>query len=206
MPLDKAAKNESVSQQVLQMIQDGCTDTEILAKFPSCWHLLSNIERTRQTLLEELYRNSFRQLQTTYIYGETGTGKTRFVMDKYGYSNVYKVTNYEHPFDGYKGEDVLLFDEFRSSLPLQDMLQYIDGYPCRLPARYADKVACYTKVYIISNIPLAAQYKNMQIEQPTSWAAFLRRIHSILSFDRKNGTIVQFEEIPTDFNEVSDNV
>lgn len=86
------------------------------------------------------------------------------------------------------------------------MLQYIDGYPCRLPARYADKVACYTKVYIVSNIPLAAQYKNMQIEQPTSWAAFLRRIHSILNFDRKNGTIVQFEEIPTDFNEVSDNV
>lgn len=206
MPLDKAAKNETVSQQVLQMIQDGCTDTEILAKCPSCWHHLSNIERTRQTLLEELYRNSFRQLQTTYIYGETGTGKTRFVMDKYGYSNVYKVTNYEHPFDSYKGEDVLLFDEFRSSLPLQDMLQYIDGYPCRLPARYADKVACYTKVYIVSNIPKEAQYKNMQTEQPASWEAFLRRIHHTIRFDIINGTITQIEEIPTDFNEVSDNV
>ena len=75
-------------------------------------------------------------------------------MDKHGYKNVFRVTNYAHPFDGYRGERVLLFDEFRSSLPLADMLKYLDGYPLMLPCRYADKVACFTEVYIISNIPL----------------------------------------------------
>ena len=29
-----------------------------------------------------------------------------------GYSNVYAVDNYKHPFDGYAGEDVILLDEF----------------------------------------------------------------------------------------------
>lgn len=98
-------------------------------------------------------------------------------MDKHGYKNVFRVTNYAHPFDGYRGERVLLFDEFRSSLPLADMLKYLDGYPLMLPCRYADKVACFTEVYIISNIPLEQQYPNVQVEEPASYAAFLRRIN-----------------------------
>ena len=69
-----------------------------------------------------------------------------------------------HPFDGYKGQKGILFDEFRSSLPLTEMLCYLDGYPVPLPCRYADRMACYTEVYIISNIPLEKQYPNVQLE------------------------------------------
>ena len=46
----------------------------------------------------------------------------------------------------------------------------------------------------------------MQTEEPASWEACLRRIHHTIRFDIINGTIAQIEEIPTDFNEVSDNV
>ena len=46
-----------------------------------------------------------------------------------------------------------------------------------LPCRYEDKVACFTEVYIISNIPLEQQYPNVQVEEPESYAAFLRRIN-----------------------------
>ena len=72
---------------------------------------------------------------------------------------------------------MLLFDEFRSSLPFGDMLNYLDGYPLMLPSRYADKAACYTEVYLVSNIPLEKQYPNVQQEEPESWKAFQRRIH-----------------------------
>ena len=116
-------------------------------------------------------------LHVEYIWGATGVGKTRSVMDKHSYKNVFRVTNYAHPFDSYKGEPVILFDEFRSSLPLVDMLKYLDGYPLMLPCRYEDKVACFTEVYIISNIPLEQQYPNVQVEEPESYAAFLRRIN-----------------------------
>jgi len=40
------------------------------------------------------------------------------------------------------------------------LLQILDGYPLRLPARYFDKFACFTKVFILSNIPLNEQYPN----------------------------------------------
>ena len=86
-----------------------------------------------------------------YISGATGTGKTRGVLEKNGYANVYRVTDYLHPFDSYNGQPVIAFDEFRSSLRIKEMLLFCDIYPIELPSRYTNKYACYNKVYIISN-------------------------------------------------------
>ena len=120
----------------------------------------------------------------TYIYGTTEKGKTRYVMEKYGYKNVYRVTKSDHTaFDRYKGQDVIIFEEFRSSFKIEDMLNYLDGYPLMLPSRYNDKEAAYTKVFITTNWPLSEQYKNMQTLHPSTWAAFLRRIGTVYNFD-----------------------
>ena len=48
-----------------------------------------------------------------------------------------------------------------------------------LPARYYDRVACYNKVYITSNIPLEIQYSDIQISKPETWSAFKRRINYV---------------------------
>ena len=167
------------SEAILEMVEAGASDGEIMRAYPSAMNHLKNIEQARQTLLEEKYGVDWRTVEVTYIWGETGVGKTRSVVEKYGYKNVFRVTNYTHPFDGYKGQDVILFDEFRSSLKFSDMLAYIDGHPVMLPCRYADKVACYTKVYIISNIPLEKQYPLVQVEEPAGYAAFRRRIKEV---------------------------
>ena len=167
------------TEKIMSMLHDGATDAEILRECPGAMLYLSRIEQARQTLLEEEQRTKFRELTVTYIWGESGVGKTRSVMEKHGYENVYRVTNYAHPFDGYKGQKVILFDEFRSSLPLTEMLCYLDGYPVPLPCRYADRMACYTEVYIISNIPLEKQYPNVQLEEPASFDAFKRRLTSV---------------------------
>lgn len=167
------------SETILAMVENGATNAEIMRECPSAMLHLQRIEQARQTLLEETYRKEFRKLKVEYIWGETGVGKTRKVMELYGYENVFRVTNYAHPFDGYSGQDVIVFDEFRSSLPLSDMLCYLDGYPLMLPCRYADRVACFTKVYILSNIPLEKQYPNVQFEEPASFEAFKRRLTSV---------------------------
>lgn len=188
MPLDKSAKNETMSEQVLEMLEDGNSTIDIIKKFPSYVTRANQLEKTRQMFIEEKH-SEWRDLEVTYISGETATGKTRYVMDTYGYSNVYKITNYKNPFDNYNEQDIILFDEFRSSLPLADMLQYLDGYPCRLPARFTDKFALYTKVFIVSNIDLDKQYPNIQIEDPKSWNAFIRRIDNVKQFVRNNGEL-----------------
>ena len=63
------------------------------------------------------------------------------------------------------------------------MLNFLDGYPLQLPCRYNDKPAFYTKVYIVSNIPLSKQYEKIQEEEPETYKAFLRRIHNVIRID-----------------------
>ena len=103
-------------------------------------------------------------------------------MERYGYDKVCRITDYDHPFEKYAGEDVIVFDEFRSQLRISDMLNYLDGYPIMLPCRYANRQACYTKVYLISNVSLDEQYRNIQYDEPYTWAAFCRRIQKVIEF------------------------
>ncbi len=181
-------------QFIYEMIESGFNTAEILRSFPQAMRYLEKIDRTRQLLIEDEYKNTWRDLTVIYMFGETATGKTRAVMEKHGYANVFRVTDYNHPFDGYKNNEVIVFEEFRSSLKIQDMLNYLDGYPCELMARYNNKTACYLKVYIISNIPLEQQYLNIQRESLATWQAFLRRITQVVHY-KGNGQIVTYPTV-----------
>lgn len=174
-------------------IKDGLSNFEIMEQNPDYMLNLEKIERARQAVREQQYRETFRKLEVTYLWGPTGVGKTRSVMEKYSYSGVYRVTDYAHPFDGYAGEDVLLLDEYGSNFKIRDLLNYLDGYPLTLPARYSNRVACYTKVYIISNICLSKQYTDIQWDSPATFAALLRRIHKVIHYTAPG----EFQEFDT---------
>lgn len=165
-------------------IEAGKTDRELIEENPNNIMRISQIQRTRQIILEEQWRNKWREMHVEYWWGETGAGKTRGVMEQYGYSNVFRITAEKHPWDSYKQQDVVVFEEFFNSHKIQDMNNYLDGYPLELPCRYANKIACYTKVYIISNVPIYRQYEKIQQEHPETYAAFLRRIHEIKHFGK----------------------
>lgn len=194
MPTHEKKSINAGQQYIFELVESGYQDAEILRMYPEAFLYLDKIQRARQTLLEDEAKSNWRDLQVTYIFGSTNTGKTRSVMEKYGYANVYRVTDYAHPWDSYKMQDVVLFEEFRSSLRIQDMLSYLDGYPCTLPARYSNKQAGFTKVFITTNIPLKKQYPEVQEKEPETWAAFLRRIHSIQHFN-EDGTIETYNSI-----------
>lgn len=177
-PVERQGARNDIAD-LYAMIKDGLSDYEILEESPDYLLHIDKIERARQVVRQETYKNTWRNLEVTYIWGDTGSGKTRGVMEKYGYEKVFRITDYMHPFDNYKGQDVIVFEEYRSGLRIGDMLNYLDGYPLELPCRYANKFACYTKVYIISNIPLSQQYTTLQVDSLESYKAFLRRIHFV---------------------------
>ena len=88
-----------------------------------------------------------------------------------------------------------MFEEFNSQISIEAMLNYLDIYPLTLPARYNDRTACYTKVYITSNIPLENQFKGVQHSRPETWKAFLRRIHKVYEYTSDGGIFeVMFKE------------
>ena len=181
LPIERQGERTDLAL-LYQMIKDGMSNYEIMEANPDYLVSLDRVERARQAVREQQYRDTFRKLEVIYIWGPTGVGKTRSVMEGQGYSDVYRVTDYAHPFDSYAGEDVLLLDEYGSNFKIRDLLNYLDGYPLTLPARYSNRVACYTKVYIISNICLSKQYTDIQWDSPATFAALLRRINKVIHY------------------------
>lgn len=180
-PIESQGKSKDLVQ-LYSMIKSGLSDYEIIECDSSFMLQLDKIDMCRQVIRSEEFKNKFRDMNVEYWFGKTEVGKTRTIMEKYGYENVYRVTDYKHPFDTYKGQDVLVFEEFHSNIKIQDMLNYLDGYPLDLPCRYNNKVACYTKVYITSNTSLKDQYTSIQKGYEETWKAFLRRINTVRTF------------------------
>lgn len=183
MPYERqGARNDLM--ELYQMFDSGMTDAEILAENPNYILRVDKFSAARQAILFSKYRNIQRDVEVVYIFGEPGTGKSASIQNVFGYkfNEYYRVTDYKNPFDSYSGEDVIVFEEFRGQIPLSAMLNYLDIYPVELKARYSNKQACYTKIFIISNISLDNQYTWIQREEPVSWRAFIRRIHKIYHF------------------------
>lgn len=204
VPIERQGQRNDIVD-LYDMIKQGMSNYDILEDNPQYMLNIEKIERARQIVREEKFKNTWRTLDVSYIWGKTGTGKTRSVMEEYGYENVYRITDYDHPWDGYQGQDVIIFEEYRSSLKIQDMLIYLDGYPLTLPCRYANKVACFTKVYLLTNIAFSDQYKEVQKSHLETWLAFSRRVHHIIEFgkpDDLNDPLDGFVEIVDDVREV----
>jgi hypothetical protein len=99
-----------------------------------------------------------RDVKVYFINDKAGVGKTRLVYDLYGFEDIYRVVDYDHPFDSYSVQKVLVLDEYRAQFKIETLLNLLDRYPLKLPARYSNKVACYDTVFIISNVSLDEQY------------------------------------------------
>jgi hypothetical protein len=170
------------------LLDDGADNQQLKKLYPMLYSkIYSNIDKMRQEIIFMEYKKKFRNIEATYIYGDTGVGKTSYIYETYGF-DIYRVTNYsKNPFDQYEGQDIIIFDEFDSSFKITEILNYLDRYPLMLPCRFNDKVACYTKVFILSNKPIKEQYPNIQTDHPKQYEAFLRRINTIIRFD-KNGS------------------
>ena len=193
LPARNETAKHSVWEQIIEKIESGWSNRDLVKKWPAqVIKCQAAIDKYRLEI--DRANATWRDVQTTYISGDTGAGKTRFVMELHGYANCHRVTDYDHPFDNYHGQPVLIFEEFRNSLKIQDMLNYLDGYPVELPARYANKLAKFEHIYIISNWTLQEQYQNQQLNYPSTYRALLRRIDILGSVEGEGSDLVLVTE------------
>ena len=195
-------------QGFLQMACAGLSDREIRDLYPSLYlDKYKEIPSIYRRSLKEQFKNKTRDVEVTYIYGPAGSGKTSYIYNHYKPEEFYRVTLYNNSaFDDYKDEGVIVFDEFNSSFRITDMNHYLDRYYIPLPARYDNRFSMYTKVYIISNLPLSKQYVDIQDRDPEIYKALLRRIDNIIRIDstgiyfekKKNAAVQEEMEILKD--------
>lgn len=73
-----------------------------------------------------------------WVVGPPGAGKSRWVYDTFGSSNVYNAPATLNWFDGYQQQRVLLLDDFRDDWPGSSwsyFLRLLDRYPMKIPRK-----------------------------------------------------------------------
>jgi hypothetical protein len=154
-------------QAIKDAIDEGMTPIDLI-RDPSYSVLMAGqakqyAESYYGVLMMDRCSRSTREVKVHYIFGRTGSGKTRYVYDRFGYEHVYTADcGGRDPFSRYDYEPVLVLDEFRSSVRFNSLLRMLDRYPFQIDRRYHNSWAAWTDVYMLTTIPLRAQYPDVE--------------------------------------------
>lgn len=161
-------------------VRSGKRDWELAEEFPRQWLLHS----TRVPNLRSAVKPALRDPpQVTIIWGPTGLGKTYVAYDNHPIEDIHKMEGTYQWFDGYQGQPVIIFDEFRSQLKIAYLLQLLDRYPMKVPVKGSFTNWLPTHIYITSNIDPELWYPNVS---PESRAALKRRITKVIHMTEPN--------------------
>lgn len=97
------------------------------------------------------------------LWGPTGTGKTRDAAATFPDAYWFMKPTLNSPpwMDGYRGQSVVILDEFYGWLPFDLLLRLLDRYPLQMPVKGSSvQVVAHTFV-ITSNRPPNEWYKNV---------------------------------------------
>jgi len=125
------------------------------------------IERLEQALRRKRAQE-WRDVQVILHVGPTELNKSRLAREETGQETcrVRAVRGAsDMVFGEYTDEPVLILDEYRGGLDLGLLLDILDGYPLAAPARFANKWALWTTVYITSNLFIEDWYPHHSKEE-----------------------------------------
>lgn len=176
----KGQSNGTYYGTLYRLIDDGLTDGEIIRTNPNYIPMISKLQQIRTAIKENHFPCECREnLEIHYIYGPARWNKEKAIREQFGDFAVYSISDYERLFDDYDSQDIVIFKDFQSNIPFNTFVHYLEKYPLKVGSRYNKKFACYTKVYIMSDIPLQDQYRSEQMKQDYYQHTFLDKITSI---------------------------
>lgn len=106
-------------------------------------------------------------------WGPTGVGKSRRAWEQAGLQAYPKDPRSKY-WDGYRGQEHVVIDEFRGDIDIGHVLRWFDRYPVIVEVKGSSVVLNARKIWITSNISPTNWYPNL--DEPTK-AALLRRLN-----------------------------
>lgn len=108
-------------------------------------------------------------------WGPTGVGKSRLAWHEAGIL-AYPKDPLSKFWDGYRGQENVVIDEFRGTVSISHLLRWFDRYPVLVEVKGSSVVFNARKIWITSN--LSPRHWYPELDEPTL-AALLRRINVI---------------------------
>lgn len=160
--------------EVAGKIKDGLPLKRAAQEYPAQWVKFNRgLTSLRQMVVQP---PKFRDLTVTWLWGPTACGKTRRVHESCDEDDLYTVHPNAKWWDGYDGQDTILFDEFYGHIDLEVMLRLLDHYRLQLEVKGGMTYAMWTKVWLTSNVDPMTLYAGAR---PETREAFFRRITTI---------------------------
>lgn len=91
------------------------------------------------------------------FYGATGTGKSRRAWDEAGWDAYPKDPNTKF-WDGYRGEEHVVIDEFRGRIDISHILRWLDRYPVNVEIKGSVVPLRAKRIWITSNLAPSLWY------------------------------------------------
>lgn len=146
---------------------------------------IKNVKREYPEVYVKFYRGLDKLLEeedrgfkpyVEWIYGASGTGKTRYVYEKE--KSLWMSGKDLKYWEGYENQEATLFDDFRGDFcTFHELLRILDRYPYTVNVKFGSKKLNSKRMYITSCYPPDKVYESREdINQ------LLRRIDKITQF------------------------
>lgn len=135
-----------------QAIREGKEMKEVATEFPEAFIKYSKGMMAYQTLMKSRGK---RQCppdgpEVWVFWGPTGTGKSRRAFSEWPHA-YRKMTN-DKWWDGYRGEETVIFDDFKgNSMRLHDFQLIVDRYPVKVETKGSTVELSATRLVFTSN-------------------------------------------------------
>lgn len=181
------------------LIDEGLTEEQIYRELPTVSakypkfiekQILWKLEaKAKQQYLDKVSK------KVVVLYGPTRSGKTSYVYRKHDINDIYHFslsggTKGSIWFDHYKGQPVLLLDDFYGNMKWTTLLNLLDIYPVKMQYKGGTTFVPWTHIYITSNSHPTEWYRygdNMK------YAALMSRISKII--DTESGFKISKSEV-----------
>ena len=148
----------------------------IIARYPKFYETLTMMNRPERST----------ELVVTLLIGETGLGKTRSIMEKYGKDEDFYVAPLNNGtmwYDTFDGHTKVLLDDFSgaaSHISLCSLLRLLDRYPVLVPTKGSHTWWLPNEVFVTTNIMPKDWYK--WENRGEQYKALARRFHKVLLY------------------------
>lgn len=128
---------------------------EVRAKFPRLEQVLVNEDDEQRAI--QMYKDGI--VPEVHVrWGEPGTGKSRYVYDKHTPESIYELnlgdgSNKSVWWDTYRGQEVILINDFDGELGWKYLLRLLDRYPFRMQTKGGHCWRLCKYIYITANDP-----------------------------------------------------
>lgn len=175
---------EEVKKQILSGEK---SSDDICVESPEFHHQYG---RTLDRLEAIALRKRFRTEMTRGIWytGASGVGKSHKVFEGFNPETHYVKNLNDEWWDGYKGQPIVIFNEFRGQIKFSELLDLCDKWPKTVKQRNREPVPFLAKELRITSVKTPERVYRCQ-DQDEPWEQFYRRF-DVVKLNCSEGTII----------------